>query len=75
MPELTGIPMRTPGMKLFVAPGTTVLVAFANMSPTRPYVLSYDPTGITLLDIPGYLHMHPTGVGPSGTPIPVVMPP
>lgn len=45
MPDLTDIPMATPGLFLDVPTGTLVTIGFRSMSPTRPYVESYGSGG------------------------------
>lgn len=54
-PALDGVPMRTPGLRIDVAPGTEVLVGYAGMDPTRPEVTSFgnDPASITRVEILG----------------------
>lgn len=40
-PNHLKVPMRTPGMRLDVAPGSEVLIGYAAMDPTRPEVRCY----------------------------------
>lgn len=40
-PNHLKVPMRTPGMRLDVAPGSEVLIGYAGMDPTRPEVRAY----------------------------------
>lgn len=40
-PNHLKVPMRTPGMRLDVAPGSEVLIGYAGMDPTRPEVRCY----------------------------------
>lgn len=40
-PNHTRVPMRTPGMRLDVAPGAEVLIGYAGLDPTRPEVRCY----------------------------------
>ena len=40
-PNHLRVPMRTPGMRLDVAPGAEVLIGYAGLDPTRPEVRCY----------------------------------
>lgn len=40
-PNHTRVPMRAPGMRLDVAPGSEVLIGYAALDPTRPEVRAY----------------------------------
>jgi len=55
MPPVTACPMRVPGLKLDIAPGSIVLIGFAENSPTMPYVAQYpqDPAEILRVHILG----------------------
>jgi hypothetical protein len=48
-PDLIRVPMRTPGIRLDVAPGAEVLVGYASMKATRPEVRAYDTRPGTIL--------------------------
>ncbi len=41
MPDLTSVPMVTPGLILDVSLGTTVKIGFAGMNPASPFVAHY----------------------------------
>lgn len=45
MPDLTGVPMISPGLFLHVTPGTTIKIGFSGMSPAAPYVADYGSGG------------------------------
>ena len=54
-PALSRVPMRTPGLRLDIAPGTQVLVGYAAMNPTLPEVTSFgnDPASVLRVEILG----------------------
>lgn len=45
MPDLTGVPMRSPGLFMMLPSGTQIQIGFRGMDPTAPYVNSYDVAG------------------------------
>lgn len=45
LPDLTDVPMVSPGLILDVPPGTTVKVGFAGLNPSAPYIASYGSGG------------------------------
>lgn len=52
MPDLTNVPLMSPGLALELPPGTQIRIGFAGMKPTRPYVSGYASGGIPPL-VPG----------------------
>lgn len=54
-PNHLKVPMRTPGLRLDVAPGSEVLIGYAGMDPTRPEVRCYSqqPGAILRVEILG----------------------
>lgn len=52
MPDLTDVPIASPGLVLELVPGTQIRIAFAGADPTRPYVASYASGGLAPL-VPG----------------------
>lgn len=54
-PNHLKVPMRTPGLRLDVAPGSEVLIGYAGMDPTRPEVRAYSqqPGAILRVEILG----------------------
>lgn len=54
-PALSDVPMRTPGLRLDIAPGTQVLVGYAAMNPTLPEVTTFgnDPASVLRVEILG----------------------
>jgi hypothetical protein len=54
-PPLSGVRMRSPGLRLDIAPGTEVLVRYESLDPTRPYVADYGtaPGSVLRVDILG----------------------
>jgi len=56
MPPLTAVPMAVPGLRLTIAPGSIVMVGFADGGlPTLPYIAQYpqDPAAVTMIGIRG----------------------
>lgn len=54
-PNHLRVPMRTPGMRLDVAPGSEVLIGYAGLDPTRPEVRCYSqqPGAIVRVELLG----------------------